>query len=397
MDTAVQEDLRNAAAKYGEVEHRTNMFLGDILNEYGYNKLKKSIEDTREVLEPVNSESNFEDLIKRDMEYNLKATDEYADFIRKDSSLGVEEMFDLVYGEGSFERLRRESKKFDERAQYETNELLDRIIGESSWTIENEIKEMIYDISGMVEEWSKERGYMPEDFDFETSPIPQGVNQRAGWQGEINKMNIPIEYFDVIRGLDGEGFGKGEYKVDATRTIFAIFHELVGHGVHQYNSKNLDYPNFAENPRYRPASLGHCEGVSQHREELARDFIFEKRDELPVLDIGMKLRDAQDENQDRRLLYSRFVAEMESRDEISEEEAEAKVGEIYSPEVADRVLNHARNKTSLLDAFGESSYIAGLKLMEDVDADNQSTKALTTGQWTPEVFPDAVEYFSRAN
>lgn len=152
--------------------------------------------------------------------------------------------------------------------------------------------------------------------------------------------------------------------------------------------------NLRKKTTYRPASMAHCEGVSQHREGIAEDFIQDQKEQLPVLDIGMDLREVTSGNRDRRKLYTRFVAEMESRDEIDGEEAEARVGEIYSPEIAEKALNQARNEIGLGEAFKEGSYIAGLKLMEDVDADMHPTKATSTGQWSPEVFPDAVEYFS---
>ena len=394
MNLQIQEALRKTISNHNEVEHRNNLFLQNTLNDYGYEKLEQAIESTKNSLEEVTLQNEFEELIERDLEHNLRATEEYANFIRRESDFSVDGMFELLYGEETFDRLKKEAIDYDEKAEYRTRELKSQLVTDNPWNFEEEIQELALDISRKVEKWAKEKELMPEDFDFETQTIPQGATQRANWRGEINQMNLPIEYFGVIRRNGDSTSNRSSYSIEATKPIFAIFHELVGHGVHQYNSESLEYPQFTEKAAYRPSSMAHCEGVSQHREQTAEDFIQDQKDHLPVLDIGIDLREVMSGNRDRRKLYTRFIAEMKSREQIDKEEAESRVGEIYSSEIAERALNQTRKEIGLGEAFHGGSYIAGLKLMEDVNADNQPTEAITTGQWSPKVFSDAVKYFS---
>lgn len=386
MNTEISEDVAEVVPEINDLGRRNNLYIQDTLNDFGYRKLIEQAENTEAALDNTTADTEFDDLILRDIYHNLEATTEFADFLRRDSDLRVEEMFDFLYGEDAFDNLKQEANSYDDEASYRARELADSLTFDDPWKYQFDIEEIAHDVSGRIEEWAKEEGLMPEEFDFEIHMIPQGSPQRANWRGSINQMNVPVENgIYVIR--DGE-----EPVYDATNAIFTQFHELVGHGVHQQNSDVLTYPKFSEGPTYRPSSNAHCEGVAQHREQLAEDFIEAEADNLPVLDIGMQLRKMTEENRDSRQLYTRLVHEMQRRDEISDEEAENLAGEVYKPEIADKALKSSNYST--FEAFKEGSYSAGLKLMEDVDAEERPARATTTGQWSSHVFSDVVEYLS---
>lgn len=387
MSEEISRGVQSAVDEFDELERRNNLYIQDTLNDFGYRKLFEQAESVENALESTETETEFEELVVRDMEYSLEATTEFADFLRRDSDFQTDEMFNLLYGDGAFANLRDEALSYDEEANYKARELADQLTFDNPWKYEFKIKEIAHDISDKIEEWSKKKGLMPKDFDFEIQMLPQGTDQRANWRGPIKQMNVPVKGgVYVIRN------GDEEPQYDATNAIFTQFHELVGHGVHQQNSKTISFPQYTEGPTYRPSSNAHCEGVAQHREQIAEDFIEAKGDELPILDIGMHLRKESEENRDTRSLYTRFILEMQNRDEISDEEAENMAAEAYKPEVAEKVLQGPA--MPIFKAFKEGSYSAGLKLMEDVDADNQPSNAVTTGQWSPEVFPEAVEYLN---
>lgn len=389
MDTELAPGLRDVVREFEEFEKRTDLFIQDTLNDFGYRKLQDKAGEVESSLESVKPDTEYGELVRDDILYNLRANTELADFLRRDSNLQVDEMFDLLYGDGAFEKLVEEANSYDEEAHYRARELYDQLTLDDPWKFEEEIEPKAHEITDRVERWAKQEGLMPEDFEFETQTIPRGSPQRANWRGEINQMNIPIESgFYVIRNGGGLEF-------DATNSIFSQFHELVGHGVHQYNSRTVEYPQFTEKTSYRPSSMAHSEGVSQHREQHARQFIQENNDELPVTDIGMELRNMSENNRDLRKLYAHFVYEMLDRDEIDSEEAEAKIGEVFKPEVAEVVLDN--REFSTFEAFQEGSYSSGMKLMEEVGAESRPTHALTTGQWSPEVFPRAVEKLEGEN
>ena len=387
MSIEISGDLQSAAEEFDEIERRNNLYIRDTLNDFGYRKLFEQAESVENSLESAEPETEFDELILRDMKYSLEATTEFADFLRRDSDLQTEEMFDLLYGNEAFANLRKEALSYDDEANYKARELRDKLTFDNEWKYKFDIEEIAHDISSEIEEWAKEEGLMPEDFKFEIQMIPQGTTQRANWRGSINQMNVPVENGVYVIRNGGE-----EPVYDATNAIFTQFHELVGHGVHQQNSRSIAFPQYTDGPTYRPSSVAHCEGVAQHREQIAEEFIEAKRDELPVMDIGMQLRKMSEENKDSRMLYTRFVREMQIRDEISDEEAEEMVAEVYKPEIADKALQGSSMPT--FKAFKEGSYSAGLKLMDDVDADNQPSESVTIGQWSPEVFPDVVEYLN---
>ncbi len=81
---------------------------------------------------------------------------------------------------------------------------------------------------------------------------------------------------------------------------------------------------------------------------------------------------------------------MQARDEISDEEAEDLTAEVYKPEIAENALKSTNYPT--FKSFKEGSYSAGLKLMDEVNAEERPVRATTTGQWSPQVFSDVVDY-----
>lgn len=384
MNTEISDNVAEAASEFGELERRNNLYIQDTLNDFGYKKLNEQAENVENSLENADPKTGFDELVLRDMRHNITTITEFADFLRRDSDLSVEEMFDLMHGEGAFDNLKDEANSYDDEANYRARELADGLTFDDVWTYDSEIKEISHDISGKIEEWAKDEGLMPQKFDFEIQMISPGRPQRANWRGSINQMNVPVENgVYVIRDGDKPVF-------DATNAIFAQFHELIGHGVHQQNSEDLEYPKFTDGPTYRPAANAHCEGIAQIREQLAEDFIQAERENLPVLDIGMQLRKKNRENKDSRELYTNLVGEMLGRDEISEEEAEDLAGEVYKPEIAEKALKSANYPT--FKSFKEGSYPSGIKLMDNVDAEERPVKATTTGQWSAQIFSDVVEY-----
>ncbi len=284
MNIEISDNVTDITSEFDDLERRNNLYIQDTLNDFGYQKLIEQAGIVENSLQNTDPDSEFDELVIRDMQHNLDTITEFADFLRRDSDLSVEEMFDLMHGEGSFDNLKDEANSYDDEANYRARELADSLTFDDAWKYKFDIEEISHDISREIEEWAKDEGLMPQGFEFEIQMIPQGRPQRANWRGTINQMNVPVENgVYVIRDGDDTVY-------DATNAIFTQFHELVGHGVHQQNSESLEYPNFTEGPTYRPSANAHCEGVAQHREKLAEEFIEAKRDNLPVLDIGMQLR-----------------------------------------------------------------------------------------------------------
>lgn len=118
MNTEISRGIQNAVDEFDELERRNNLYIQDTLNDFGYRKLFEQAESVETALESTEPETEFEDLVVRDMEYSLEATTEFADFLRRDSELQTDEMFNLLYGDGAFANLRDEAQSYDEEANF---------------------------------------------------------------------------------------------------------------------------------------------------------------------------------------------------------------------------------------------------------------------------------------
>jgi len=151
MNVEVSDSLNDVTQEFGEFERRNRLYLDDTLNEFGYRELCRQAEQLETALERVNSDSKFDELVLRDMEYNLKASTEYADFLRRETDYTVDEMFDLLYGEGAFENLEEEALSYEDKANYQARELMDQLVFDDPWKYELDIKKMAFNISDQIE------------------------------------------------------------------------------------------------------------------------------------------------------------------------------------------------------------------------------------------------------
>ena len=392
MDYRLQDDMKSALESVEKVGKRNALFHEKPFNAVAYQKLEEAVDEAEAEIDSLNASNDYEELAIEDMRYNVEVIGEFASFYRRESEKTVPEMVDLMYGEGAFDHIKSDARDFDEKAEYEAMRMSQEWVIDDPGKYRDELVPKLHSITRAVENYAKEEGLMPDEFEFETQVIPPNRTQRAHWNPQIGQLNMPVETgFTVIRE-------NGALNIDATNAIFTEFHELVGHGVHQHNSEALNYPKFSEDTRYRPSSMAHCEGVSQHREELAEDFIRENFDDLPVLEMGLERRGLGRNTGKERAVFGSLTREMMQREEIDREEAIDQIAPLYGSEsdegvdVAELALEN--NDMSLKEAFREACYSAGRMLTERVDADSVSTEALTTGQWTPQVLPDAVEFFN---
>lgn len=400
MNTEISDEIQPLIEDMREVEKRNRLFMNEKYIPVAYEKLDEAIDGLYERLNQLEPQNKFDELIIKDIEANVGSIHKFADFYLSASfedhngsnnqKITVKELFDDYYGEGSFEYLKGMAESHDGEKIYEAMELKDELDLDSPEEYRDQIISQIDDVIDQMTDYANQNGIMPEDFEFEKSIIPAHIpkkGQRASWMGKFNRVNLSAQGgVYVIRN-------NGDVDIDMTSNIFTIFHELAGHGVHQWNSSDLQYPKNPDNVLNRPATLAHLEGVSQHREELAKDFIEDRREELPVREEGMKLREIGSENKDYRGIYASLVKSMHDNEEIEEEEMREKIDEVYRKGLADRVL--ADEGMSIHKAIREGAYASGERLMREVNANQRESLATSTGVWHPKVFPEAVEYFEK--
>ncbi len=384
MEVEISDELQEVVDGFEMVGKRTEAFLSSTVNPVGYDRLADELDSFDNQLSGVETDSEFEELVVDELDYRIDAIREMADFMTLKSDTTVPEAVDTVHGEGTYDRLRKDTLEYDFESEYE-----------SSWRsssrskvdprrsdLEVDLKEELQIIKEIVDEYARENDIFPDDFSYDVVSIPANREQRASWNGEHNEVRMSEDYFDVLKD-------NGEVTVDATNIIRTYFHEVLGHGVHQTNSEGIRFPRFNPRVTRSPTTQAHIEGIAKRCDKKALEFLEEYGDVLPVTQEGVDiLRHNSQNNMNSRSAFIQFVKEQERRGEI--DSAVSVLSQSYPEFVAEQTVENS--SMSLYDAFKESSYAAGNVLMDRVDYDDRSTYALTTGAWSPEVLHRAVEY-----
>ncbi len=373
-----------------EFEKRTQLFLSDFINEVAYKNFSSAAEEAEDKVADLDPSNKLEELAKKDMQYLIDNNRVFADFLTHKTDITVSDMLDTLHGDGTYRRIEKKAKEKRKRDEINNKET-ELEYGISTRPVVDEFKEMAEAdaarLNDLIERYAKRKDgeLLPGDFEYRTVLMPAGREQRGSWDGENNILYLGLDYFRTT--IEEE-----ESTLDSTGAIFTIFHELLGHGVHQQNSEELIYPGSRSNTLKKPSAGAHSEGVAQKSRQLAFEFIEEFKEDLHVSDRDIEVvRLRSDERHRAAKLYTSIMKEMTYREEIDRESALEEVGEAYPDYLAERVFGDP--KYAVHEIFSEAEYIAGNLLMEKVNWEEKSHKALTTGAWHPQVFPEAVEYF----
>lgn len=379
--------LNQAIEDMEQVESESRIFLNNTDNPVAYKKLNQAIDQAYEDLLDSNPSTEYEKLVSSDIAYNLEANKKIADFITQNSSITVPEITDLVLGPGTYQKAKEEVLNFNFEEDYKLNKLraerdnkLDTL--EYRSRIENEFESLK---ENMQDYWIENK-LVPEDFEFEVKLKDPVRNQRATWQGILDRGYIGLDYFTITK--EGE-----KTVIDSTNVIHSLFHEISGHGLHQKKSKTLEYPQFSTNVYLRFPALAHEEGLAKKKDEQVPEFIESNFKDLPVTRQGLEINKQGRKNISQNSMkgYLRLLNERETRLEIRS--ATKVLSEKYDKNVAQSKLNTG---LSLASAFKELSYIGGELLMDKIDYKERDPEAVATGAWSPQVLPHAVDFFKKA-
>jgi hypothetical protein len=149
----------------------------------------------------------------------------------------------------------------------------------------------------------------------------------------------------------------------------------------------LRHPRFTDRPIEDMMANAHAEAVGIKSNQYAKKFLEEKKSELPVTDIGIKIKNSKIKARGKSgKIAAILFNEMERRGEI--QSAQQKLQPLVSKEWASEAAR--KWDTDVRNAIKETSYTAGEKLMEEINTENY--QALTTGLWNPNTIPKYLKY-----
>jgi len=369
----VSESLDNVITATEDLRIRSRLFYSSPLNPVAHRKLLDAIENVEAEITKTEPETKFDEIVLDNIKNYKDAMNAFSQFPIDRGEMTIKQSLNRIYGPGVFERLKQDSKNYNWEKSYEINELETKRNKVDPRRFQEDLKQQLNQLHPKIAEYGEKNNLIPEEFQFDVVAIPPSRKQRAFYNPQQKEVNIGVDYFTVTKN-------NGKIEVDSSNVIYTLFHELIGHAVHQHNSDTIKSPKFTEKASDDIPAKAHIEAVGILSSKHAEKFIERKRDELPITDIGLQIRKSKITTQSKSgPIMTKIYDQMEKRGEI--DSAEEKLSQLQSKEWATAALdswsNRSMNKTLI-----EASYVAGEKILDEIQIN--SFKKFTTGAWNPQ-------------
>jgi len=400
-------ELDKRTAEFYKLSHR---YLKSLVNLYGRDVYKAELSDILKSADNITPETEFDELVLRNVQSNLKLNDLTLDYLADPNfSLSVREFFDKIAGEGSYSFLeeRVKSPPWEQRWKNAERKQERDYTRVNSFTEEAQTaaKVWIPRIKEDILTYGKAEDLLPQDFDMTLLLLPPKEGAEwSSWNSATRVFSLGSYGFDFFH-RDGEGI-----VALPTSSYNIAFHEVLGHGAHQIHSRDMPLSTrFTEEVGGITPTKSITEGVAITSEKRGYEFLRDRLDYLGITEEDVDILQIDNELIDQSRLEMMYYALVKDR-ELKEEGFDG----------YEHLLNLTQNpviargfkenfKVSFGDMWGQVGHILGPShygKMEDrirakfgveyLEKERRKVNtAALTGVWSWEVYPDAVTYTLR--
>lgn len=396
------QELNNLDKEIADFYKLNARYYFDLANLYGKKMYKSKLSELLNSIEKINAESEFDELLLKNMKSNLSLNDLVIDiFTEPNFSLPIEEFIDKIAGKGAWKYLEQEIKsplweldwKFEELTQERSFSAVSPSIEEA----QKAAKELIPKIKEDTLTYAKLKNYLPNDFDITILLLPP-MGNFSSWNPKNNVLSLNSKTFEFFHK-------KGSIIAVPTFAYQTVFHEVLGHASHQIYSDNMPLSlRFTDEIGSITPTKSVTEGVAINRELESYTFLRERMNDLGLteedvnlLEMGMKLK--------HNATYDLFFALIKEK-EIEEKDFdgyEYLLSLTNNPVIARYFKqNFKADLVGVWKIFGHAFGELHYKKMEDLVKKRFGNEILETkkfnhavvsGVWSREVYPEAVCYF----
>jgi hypothetical protein len=137
------------------LRERNRLFWKNIFNPVAYEKL---VEDAEKLEKQVNScspENNFDEIVLDNMENFVESSKSLAGFLTKKKRITTIETVNSVYGDGTFQRIKKELKEYDWKENYKYKQLDMERNKVDPRRYKKKLKNVLDQVSSEVEEFGR--------------------------------------------------------------------------------------------------------------------------------------------------------------------------------------------------------------------------------------------------
>lgn len=388
----------------GDFYKLTDRYFGSLANPHGRRIYKERLKDLLKKSDEIRPESQFDELVLRNIQSNLKLNDMVIDYFTDPNfPMPVKDFFDKLVGEGTFEYLEQKVRSPPWKRKWEHSERRQEkdYLRISPFTEEAQksAREWLPRIKEDIIDFGKSEGYLPEDFDMSILLVsPKEGAEWSSWDPKTKVFSLGSYGFEFFPE-------NGGVIAIPTRAYLIAFHEVLGHGAHQIHSEQMPYSlRLTEEIVSITPTKSITEGVAINAEKRCYDFLRQRLEKLGLSEEDVALLEEENdlEQQSRmKYMYYALTKDREAREEGFN--GYEHILQLTQNPVIARAFKD-KFKGSFMDLWKIIGHTLGplhyQRMMEKVEQElgknnlksKDFHKATLKGVWSWEVYPDAVLY-----
>ncbi|MDD5132898.1 MAG: hypothetical protein PHD81_03830 [Candidatus Nanoarchaeia archaeon] len=398
----INKDLQKLDEKVTEFYKFMVRYSKDLTNLYGKEIYEKQFNNLLSLTNRINPDSEFDSLILKNIKSNLTITDLIINYFNNPKfRISTEKFFDKIAGDGTWAFLEQNLKDLPWKAYWETSEATEnknllRVDARSKESVDIIDRELPI-IKKNIINYCVEEGFLPKDFKFKFLFIPHfDENASASWRPATKILNLYLNNF-TFYNKDGKTI------LDPVYIYNSIFHELIGHGLHQMFSSELPSSiNFSEIIYSITPTKSVAEGIAEIRAEESFKLLEKKlKVEKGDLELYKNLIKFHSCNRYEQMFFSLLKSKELKERKFDGAKEVLKLTKNYP---LSQYYKYAYNKTffgTLCDmghTFGRFHYQKMKDFVEQQHGkgildQKEFRNAPLRGLWSWEVYPEAVSYF----
>jgi hypothetical protein len=244
--------------------------LSKIPNLYAKDNLVGKIDVLIKNFKSIKVVSRFDSLFVSHALKTLEVQKSYLIYFTTAGEGDIDFLFSNVLGKDSLDFIKKSSKSFDYEKYWEYflsyQEYSHRQVPSDDENIRGKLKEVLALLKVDIMNYAEEHFAFPKDYEFDLV-LGQPYSNQTYFHPTTKRMEVAPSMFFVFKE-------NGAVKINISLVINALFHEILGHGRHEFNSKNLPMSLRSESINNSNIVSGiHLEGIAQINREYAADFM----------------------------------------------------------------------------------------------------------------------------
>jgi len=380
--------------------------LNRIPNLYAKERMVKNADNLISQLKKLKLKEEFDILFCKNVIKTINIQKVYLIYFTTAENENLDKLLSIIFDKDALQTIKENSKNFDYKKYWEYflshQEYLYKQVPSDDESLREEFKKILQELKEDILDYAEEHFNFPRNYEFDLI-LGQPYSKNSYFQPTTKRMEISLDNFFAFK----EG---NEIKINIYMVIDVLFHELLGHGRHEFNSRKLPLSLHSDSINNSNIIAGiHQEGIAQINREYAIDFMKRYRKKYKIKEDyinQIELSSINDSTMNLRVLYNYFkLKEAENKSFNAEKEFKKSTGNYGLGLLFSNIQNEA------ISSITQAKYPLGYHYLKTIlkelkeelgekEFNNKLpiiNKAISTGIWNMEFLKDFVKLYLKKN